>query len=116
MKTAILSSVRGRALGWCTRLIACVLVAVTASCVTSRNYMVCSEIREDCRFAGFDTAYVSARSLKDKWVPDSLRSAGLTGLSDTLVICIYDRPRFFPPKHTRICVKSASEGPAFRIP
>ncbi len=52
----------------------------------SRNYMVCSEIREDCRFCGFDTAYVSARSLKDKWVLDSLRSAGLTGLSDTPVI------------------------------
>lgn len=48
--------------------------------------MVCSEIREDCRFCGFDTAYVSARSLKDKWVLDSLRSAGLTGLSDTPVI------------------------------
>lgn len=89
---------------------------LAVSCAPAKNCMICTEVRDDGCFAGFDTAYVSARSLKDKWVPDSLRSAGLTGLSDTLVICIYDRPRFFPPRHTRICVKSDSEGPAFRIP
>lgn len=102
------TTANGRALRWCTRLAACALMALAASCVTSRNYMVCNEIRKDNRFIEFDTTYVSARSIPNKWMLDSLQSYGISGLSDTLIIGYYELKTGFPPKRATMQVKSDS--------
>ena len=78
------------------------------SCATSNKYMVCREVRDGGRFVKFDTAYVSGRSLQDRWVLDSLESAGVARQSDSLIIWMTEWKRFFPPDRTRICVKSDS--------
>ena len=83
-------------------------VMLAVSCAPEKNCMICTEVRDDGRFAGFDTTYVSVRSLKDKWVLDSLKSAGVTYLSDTLIICFLDGKIFFPPRVDWLTVKSDS--------
>ncbi len=80
-------------------------VMLAVSCAPEKNCMICTEVRDDGRFAGFDTTYVSVRSLKDKWVLDSLKSAGVTYLSDTLIICFSEGKTYFPPRLEGIDVK-----------
>lgn len=83
-------------------------VMLAVSCAPEKNCMICTEVRDDGRFAGFDTTYVSVRSLKDKWVLDSLERVGVTNLSDTLIICFFEGKRFFPPERATMFIKSDS--------
>ena len=72
-----------------TALLVLLFLAMTTSCVSRKNCLVCNDIQEKSNFytfVRFDSTYTSVKSLKNRWILDSVLNAVPIPLSDSLII------------------------------
>ncbi|MDE5662206.1 MAG: hypothetical protein K2I04_06235, partial [Muribaculaceae bacterium] len=92
-----------------TALLVLLFLAMTTSCVSRKNCLVCNDITERSHFytfLRFDSTYTSVKSLKNRWILDSVLNAVPIPLSDSLIILTI---RGFVDETPYISVKSGSK-------